>query len=100
MEMLRAVLAIGFTFTLLLALLWVLRSNARGGGWICPRFVSGPSRRLRAVERLPLSPACTLHLLEIDNRVFVIAVAKDHVSILLSPSSMNAEIRPESITAR
>lgn len=97
MEALRAVLAIGFVFALLAASLWVVRAAARSGRWLSAVPASASRRRsLRSLERLSLSPGCTLHLLELDDKRLLVAVTKEGARLLTggaphiaAPSSEN-----------
>jgi hypothetical protein len=76
MEAFNAISAIALTFGLLGLALWALRSKvSRGTVARLLQTASKPPRQLRAIERLVLTPDCTLHLVEVDGRRHLFAVA-------------------------
>ena len=66
---------------LLAGLLWVLRNRGvvafRRSGW----KTSSP-RRLQVIERLPLTPSHSLHLVRVADRVLLIGVAPSGCTLL------------------
>jgi flagellar biogenesis protein FliO len=87
-------LAVLLTLSLLGGVLWWLRR--RGMARFTGRFPSGTkTRRMKALERLALSPQHSLHLVEVEGRTVLIAASPGGCSILdtLSGSPEKAEAR-------
>ena len=81
MESLQQVFSVGFVLALLIGTLYWLRAKGLA------RFTPGGigrrrSRRMEAIERLPLTPQHSLHLVRVAGRVLLIAVSPSGCSIL------------------
>lgn len=75
-------LAVVLVLVLLAAALWLLRAKGFA------RFSAGPVRKkdglLAAVERLPLGPQHTLHLVRVGNRAVLVGVSPAGCTLLES----------------
>ena len=70
MEVIQQMAAVGLVLLLLAGSLWVLRRR----GFAAIAISGKPSeRRLRSLERLPLGPQHTLHLVRVDGRELLVA---------------------------
>jgi flagellar biogenesis protein FliO len=70
MEMLQPLAAIGFVLSLLAAMLWWLSRR----GYVTPAAGRrAGKRRLECLERLPLAPQHTLHLVRIGDTALLLA---------------------------
>ena len=70
-------------FALLGGMLWMLRRK----GLASFRFVakaSGPGRQLQVIERLPLTPQHSVHLIRVADRTLLIGVAPGGCTLLES----------------
>jgi flagellar biosynthetic protein FliO len=68
MEVLQQTIAVGFVLALLGGALWWLRR--RGVAGLSPKFKlgrRGAERRMESLERLPLGPQHTLHLVRVGD---------------------------------
>jgi flagellar biogenesis protein FliO len=81
MEAIQQTLVVVFVLGLLGATLYWLRGQgiARFGGKALAR---GATRRMQAIERLPLTPQHSLHLVNVGGRVLLIAVSPQGCSVL------------------
>jgi flagellar biogenesis protein FliO len=81
MEPLQQAAAVLLVLTLLGATLYGLR--AKGLALIMPRRSGmGNRRQLESIERLPLTPHHSLHLVRVEDRTVLIAVSPNGCSIL------------------
>ena len=81
MEFVQQLAVVLLVLALLAGLLWTLRNR----GMASLRFGSRPSasaRRLQVIERLPLTPSHSLHLVRLADRVLLIAVAPSGCTLL------------------
>jgi flagellar biogenesis protein FliO len=70
MEVFEALAAVAGVLSLLVATLWWLRKR----GWAMPATSRrSAGRRLECLERLPLAPQHTLHLVRLGGRVLLLA---------------------------
>jgi flagellar biogenesis protein FliO len=81
MEVIQQTLVVIFVLGLLGAALYWLREQgiARFNG---KGMVRGGARRMQAIERLPLGPQHSLHLVNVSGRVLLIAVSPGGCSLL------------------
>ncbi len=77
MDPMPAVLAV---LAVLAAALWWLRK--KGAVRLLRKSKERPSRRLRPIERLALSPQHLLHLVRLDDRVLLVAQSPSGVMLL------------------
>ncbi len=90
MEGIRQALAIVFVFGLLAACVWRLRRagppalRLRGGG-------RRSRRRMEAVERLPLTPQHSLHLVRVGSKGFLVAAHPGGCAVLASAGWQDLE---------
>ncbi len=70
MEVLQQIAAAGLVLLLLASSLWLLRRRGLAGLTLRPN--SGP-RRLHCLERLPLSPQLSLHLVRVGETELLLA---------------------------
>jgi flagellar biogenesis protein FliO len=80
MELLEQLTAVAGVLALLGATLWWLR--ARGAARFAPLATRKFGRRLQAVERLPLGPQHTLHLVRVSGRSLLIATSPSGCTLL------------------
>jgi flagellar biosynthetic protein FliO len=81
MELIRQMLAAAGVLLLLAATFWWMRRTGRAG----PRAWRGSrGRRLEAVERLPLGPQHSLHLVRVAGRGLLLAASPAGCSLLES----------------
>jgi len=80
MEVIQQTLVVAFVLGLLGATIYWLRGlgMARIGG----KGVGRNERRMQTIERLPLSPQHSLHLVSVSGRVLLIAVSPGGCSVL------------------
>lgn len=81
MEILEQITMIFVVFALLGGMLWVLRRK----GVATLRFNrrgSGGGRQLELIERLPLTPTHSIHLVRFDGRTLLIGVAPGGCTVL------------------
>jgi flagellar biogenesis protein FliO len=72
-EALQQILAVAVVLGLLGVSLWWLKKRGMAGMVLAPRRKQGGA--LSAVERLPLAPGHTLHLVRLADRAILIAVS-------------------------
>jgi len=100
MDVVREVVSVLAVFGLLAAALWALRRGAltnmpgrlsRGWsrGWPRVRPALGPGRSLETIQRLPLTPQHSLHLVRIHGRELVVATHPHGCALLLETSGAN-----------
>lgn len=81
MEMLQQITMVFVVFALLGGMLWLLR----GKGLASMRFArknSGAGKQLEIIERLPLTPNHSLHLIRVADRALLIGVAPGGCTLL------------------
>jgi flagellar biogenesis protein FliO len=87
MDVLRQVFSVLLVFSLLGAVLWVLRRGGKvslkGLAW---KRALGNSRTMVAVERLSLTPQHTLHIVLIDGRELLVVTHPQGCSVLTTAS--------------
>ncbi len=83
MEVIQQMAAVGLVLVLLGASLWVLRRRGIAGFALAGRPAR---RRLECLERMPLGPQHTLHLVRVDGRELLVASSPSVESLPL-PSS-------------
>jgi len=81
MEVLEPLAAIGVVLALLGGTLWWLRRRGMVVG-LAPRRVAG--RRLECIERLPLAPQLTLHLVRLGDTALLVAASPAGCTLLTS----------------
>jgi len=81
MEVIRQIAAVAGVLTLLLATLWWLR---RHGVAAVNLGRKTPGRRLESIERLPLGPQQTLHLVRLGSTALLLASSPAGCSLLTS----------------
>jgi len=69
-----------FVLALLGGMLWVFRN--KGMATFRVRKSSGGGRQLEVVERLPLTPSHSVHLIRVGNRTLLIGVAPGGCTLL------------------
>jgi flagellar biogenesis protein FliO len=84
MELVEQLLAAATVFTLLAGLLWWLRR--RGIAQFTVGLASARARRrLELIERLPLTPQHSLHLVRVGSRAILIGRSPSGLTLLHSP---------------
>jgi len=79
MELIQQMAAVGLVLLLLATSVWVLRRRGVAGISLAGR----PSkRRLECVERMPLGPQHTLHLVRIDGRELLVSASPSGCALL------------------
>lgn len=96
MDVLRQVFSILLVFSLLGAVLWVLRRGGnisfQGLAWKrALGYQTGNTRSMIAVERLVLTPQHTLHLVCIHGREVLVATHPQGCSVVTGGATMAAE---------
>ncbi len=89
MEILEQITMIFIVFVLLGGMLWYLRHK----GMASFRFTSknaGSGRQLELIERLPLTPSHSVHLIRVANRTLLIGVAPNGCTLLERSESSDA----------
>ena len=76
----RAVLAVLFVLALFVAAIYVSKK-------LLPKITNLPGKKIRIVETVHLGPRKAVHLLEIDNRRFLIGSTNENVTKLADLSS-------------
>ncbi len=79
MEVIQQMAAVGLVLLLLGASLWVLRRRGIAGIALAGRPAK---RRLECLERMPLGPQHTLHLVRIDGRELLVAASPAGCALL------------------
>ncbi|HEY7388321.1 MAG TPA: flagellar biosynthetic protein FliO [Bryobacteraceae bacterium] len=79
MELIDQVAAVAVVLGTLGAMVWWLR---RRGTLERPGFRKSSGKRLESLERLPLGPQQTLHLVRIGNRALLVAATPSGCSLL------------------
>jgi flagellar biogenesis protein FliO len=82
MELIRQVAAVAGVLALLAATLWWLRG--RGPGLALARKL--PRRKLECMERLPLGPQHTLHLIRLGDQALIVASSPSGCTLVRSLS--------------
>ncbi len=85
METLRPVLAIAFVLALLGAALWALRREA--GPLRIPRSGKQPGRGFKVVERIPLTPQHSLHVVRAGAEEWILATHPQGCSVIQKSGS-------------
>ncbi len=89
MELAQQVAAIALVFGLMAAALWALRRRGLvSAGWTAKRASAG--QRMSIIDRLPLTPQHTLHLLELDGRTYLIATHAGGCTLLAGSGTAEA----------
>jgi flagellar biogenesis protein FliO len=88
MDVLQQIAAVTVVLALLAATLWRLRRRGFAG---LPLVRKPAGRRLEHLERLPLSPQHTLHLVRLGDRALVVASSPAGCALLerLSPGEID-----------
>jgi flagellar biogenesis protein FliO len=96
MESTQQFLGVLFVLSLLGGTLWWLRSKGLARFGINMPGGSGRQRSMKVVERLPLTPQHSLHLVEVAGRTILIATSSSGCAILdhLPQSVNDGRIRP------
>ena len=92
MEAVQQGLSVLVVLGLLGGTLWWLRRRGMVY-WGARAAAGGRSKRLRAIERLPLTPQHSLHVVEVEGRTVLIATSPGGCSILEAGAPMAAEER-------
>ena len=89
MDLFEQLAMVLLVLALLAGVLWVLRNRGlasfRPGAW-----KNTSARRLQVIERLPLTPSHSLHLVRVADRVLLIGVAPSGCTLLDTPKSGEA----------
>jgi flagellar biogenesis protein FliO len=80
MEPMEQAAAVLLVLVLLGATLYALRG--KGLQMVLPRRAAGRQRQLESIERLPLTPQHSLHLVRVEDRTVLIAVSPNGCSII------------------
>ncbi|MEO8592519.1 MAG: flagellar biosynthetic protein FliO [Candidatus Solibacter sp.] len=88
MELIQQMGAVGLVLLLLTGSLWVLRRRGFGGIALTGK---GSKRRLECVERLPLGPQHTLHLVRVDGRELLVASSPSGCALVEALARRGAE---------
>jgi flagellar biogenesis protein FliO len=80
MEPMEQAAAVLLVLVLLAATLYALRG--KGLKMVLPRRAAAGQRQLESIERLPLTPQHSLHLVRVEDRTVLIAVSPNGCSIL------------------
>jgi len=67
--------AVAFVLALLAAMLWVLRRKGLARFNVAFPKRTGSQRQMELIERIPLTPSHSLHLVRIQNRIILIGVS-------------------------
>jgi flagellar biosynthetic protein FliO len=94
MEVMGQLAGVGAVLALLAGTLWALRH--RGFAAFRPR--RGDGRLLRSLERLPLGPQHTLHLVSLGEETLVVASSPSGCTLLARLSGGAAGNRPEALS--
>ena len=81
MEWIEQLAAVGVVLFFLAALLWWFRRRGLAGPLFAART---PGKRLESIERLPLGPQHTLHLVRLGEKALVVASSPAGVALLES----------------
>jgi flagellar biogenesis protein FliO len=93
MEAIQPVLAVLFVLGLLGGVLFWLR--AKGLARFNGKAIGRPgARRMQAIERLPLTPQHSLHLVSVGGRTLLVAVSPGGCSVLNGPEWENFSDKP------
>ena len=84
MEVIQQMAAVGLVLLLLGASLWVLRRRGIAGISLAGRAAK---RRLECLERMPLGPQHTLHLVRVDGRELLVAASPSGCTLLERPAA-------------
>jgi len=84
MEVIQQMAAVGLVLLLLGASLWVLRRRGIAGISLAGRSAK---RRLECLERMPLGPQHTLHLVRVDGRELLVAASPSGCTLLERPAA-------------
>lgn len=87
MEYAQQMVAAAAVVGLLGALLWYLRKR----GWAVPAGRGGAQRRLQILERLPLAPQHTLHLVRVGDEALLVACSPGACTLLEKVPMVPAE---------
>jgi hypothetical protein len=90
MDLLRQIAAVAGVLLLLGAALHWLRAR-RPAPWFAGR---AGGRRLETIERLPLSPQHTLHLVRLDSRTMLVAAGPNGCTLLDAPPPEPVALEP------
>jgi flagellar biosynthetic protein FliO len=88
MEVIQQMTAVAVVLLLLGGTLWILRRRGLAGVSVGNRAAS---RRMRCVERLPLGPQHTLHLVQVGNAELLLASSPSGCSLIQNLTSRAAE---------
>ena len=81
MDILEQITMVFVVFALLGGALWVLRSKGMAS-FKFTRKSSGVGRQLEVIERLPLTPSHSIHLVRFADRTLLIGVAPGGCTVL------------------
>jgi flagellar biogenesis protein FliO len=91
METIRQTGAVALVLALLLLTLWWLRKRGLAGmTGSLPLLRKSSARRLESLERLPLGPQHTLHLIRFDGATLLISASPSGIGLLASPRADGA----------
>ncbi|MBL8228781.1 MAG: FliO/MopB family protein [Bryobacterales bacterium] len=93
MDVVQQILAAVTVIGVLLGVVWL--GQRRGLVRLMGRPSSARGQRLELIDRLALSPQHSLHLVKVDNRVFLVGLAPGSCCLLDSPD-LAATLSPES----
>ena len=80
-------LAVFIVLALLISSLWLLRRKGSWAGMKLGFAGSGTARRMELLERMPLTPHHSLHLVRVEDRLILIGVSPSSCASLDSFSS-------------
>ena len=94
MDMIGQLAGVGAVLALLGATLWALRRR----GLVSARTRHGGGRRLRSLERLPLGPQHTLHLVGLGEETLVVAASPAGCTLLARLGDRTPETPREALS--
>src|SRR5690348_11088486 len=93
MEILEQITMVFVVFALLGGMLWVLRRKGMAS-FRLPRRGSSGRRQLEIIERLPLTPSHSIHLVRFADRTLLIGVAPGGCTLLERSEAADAASFP------
>ena len=84
MELVEQIAMVLLVFALLGALLWFFKRRGLAALSFTPRR-GGNSRRMEVLERVPLTPQHTLHLVRVSDKFLLIGTAPSSCTLLNEP---------------
>ena len=92
MDVLEQITMVFVVFAVLGTLLWVLRRKGIAT-FRFPRKASGNGKQLEVIERLPLTPSHSVHLIRAGNRTLLVGVAPGGCTLLERSETVDPAFR-------